>query len=241
MASLYLYQSATHLLFHLSSKYMRSLASRMYNFIRGWIILTSLISASEAVTESYNGQYADDCPELCSNAGASPSNWTHIHTIKELQSCNKTILFDVNLQALVDDHETVITIRGCSASESDNPGINARENTAIDNVKANEQTVASCSGKETSISIQPQVGGQVSHLGTGATARPDDIQSATRQLSDFFQQNSGCGTSVLFAKSNSAVIGMYSGAQVTKNSTLAFLHLFQDQGSQRATQLAPNL
>ncbi|OAA53155.1 chitinase 18-8 [Cordyceps fumosorosea ARSEF 2679] len=202
----------------------------MYNQLLHWPVWVSLslslIRPSFAVTNSYNGQYADDCPELCSRAGSSASNWTHIHRVKELSSCNQTILFRLNVQRLIDDPHTVITIQGCTVTGAQDAGSNlpTPQEAHSDGVDVAESP--SCDAKTENMSAEPGLGGQSNHAGVGAAPNSNDVQHATNELSTFLRQASTCGESILFAKHLTAVVGMYSGAQVVRDSALHLLDMF---------------
>lgn len=77
--------------------------------------------------------------------------------------------------------------------------------------------------------VTPQVGGSVSSPSSGANPSTEDVLSATQQLASFMQKGSQCGTTILFAKSASAVVGLYSGAQVAKSSASTMLDSFHDR------------
>ncbi|PTB48755.1 glycoside hydrolase family 18 protein, partial [Trichoderma harzianum CBS 226.95] len=64
------------------------------------------------------------CPNDCTNLGPNPSNWTFIHYLEKLNSCNHTVLFDLSLHNDVADHSTHTTIRACTVAVGDDPKTN---------------------------------------------------------------------------------------------------------------------
>ena len=201
----------------------------MFYQVSSTLILVILATPAAAITTSYNGQYADSCPELCATSGPNPSNWTHIHSLENLKSCTQTVLFDVNVQAFVDDPNNVITIRGCATTEAPQSSLGSRSGSFYDEID-DASFSTSCEETDTAkISVQLQVGGQSSHRATAAKASRDDVYSATGALSDYFKDHALCNVPILFAKHESAVVGMYSGSQITKASAMDLLQRFRDR------------
>lgn len=212
----------------------------MRRSIASWAAWAHLVSLCGAVTDSYHGQYADDCPSFCSESGPSPANWTQIHHLKELKTCDQTVIFDVNVQTSVDDPENILTIRACVSTGQETYNTTSQPSPQDDDSRDEGLTISnSCGGKTIKTSVIPQVGGSVSHPGSNSKPSTEDILSATRQLISFMKSGSQCGTTILFAKSASAVVGLYSGAQVAKSSAATMLGSFngQAQGGNNAFQV----
>ncbi|KKP05585.1 hypothetical protein THAR02_02311 [Trichoderma harzianum] len=62
------------------------------------------------------------CPNSCTTLGPIPSNWTYIHRLEKLNSCNETVLFDLSLHNDVAVPETHTTFRACTVE--DGPKLN---------------------------------------------------------------------------------------------------------------------
>ena len=75
-------------------------------------LLASLggLSVTEAIIETSSGQYPDRCPSQCNGP---PSTWTYLHRLRDLEQCDKPILFDFNVQNLITDPSTTVSIRAC--------------------------------------------------------------------------------------------------------------------------------
>lgn len=62
------------------------------------------------------------CPANCNDAGLDPGNWTVYHNLDRLAQCNETMLLDFAVFNALNDSESHITIRSCSADfESSQP------------------------------------------------------------------------------------------------------------------------
>ncbi|KAL6700983.1 hypothetical protein J3F84DRAFT_402901 [Trichoderma pleuroticola] len=201
-----------------------------------WAALAQLISLCGAITNTRHGQYADDCPSLCNESGPNPSNWTYIHHLKELSTCHQPIIFDINVQTLVDDPQTVLTIRACVSTGKETYNTKSLPPPQIDGSRDGNLTISnSCGGKTIKTSVTPQLGGSVSHSGSGTKPNSADVVSAARHLITFLQKGAQCGTSIMFAKSASAVVGLYAGAEVAQSSVSTMLSSFRDQVQQGST------
>ncbi|OTA07931.1 GH18, chitinase CHI18-8 [Trichoderma parareesei] len=204
----------------------------MRRSIAFWAALGRLASLCGAIRTTYNGQYAEDCPSLCNDAGPDPSNWTHIHHLRELKTCHLPIIFDVNVQALVDDPQTILTIRACVSTGQETYNTKSLPPLQDDGSRVSHGNLTisnNCGGKTIKSSVTPGVDGSVSHPGSGAKPNATDVLTATRHLTLFLQKGSQCGTTIMFAKSNSAVVGLYSGAEVAQTSVSAMLSTFRDR------------
>lgn len=191
-----------------------------------FVFLLSLPALSSAVINSYNGQYVDNCPSLCVDAGPSQTNWTHFHHLRDLESCNRTVLFDLNIQSSVADPDTTFTIRTCVAGEGQ--AYEAATSPKVPQQQSQSDLVVSsnCGAKVARTSLNPQINVSKPSNASSTGPRIDDVIEATRQLALFVNKSSECGTTILFAKSKSAIVGLYSGPQVTKHSTQRILDSF---------------
>ncbi|KAK5993501.1 Killer toxin subunits alpha/beta [Cladobotryum mycophilum] len=196
---------------------------------RSSILLPSLLGLTSAVTDSYNGQYADNCPSLCVDAGPSPANWTHMHHLRDLESCDQTVLFDLNVQNSVADPDTILTIRGCVATGGQAYEAAAAPVMPQQQSQSNLVVSNSYGAKTVKTLFTPQVSGSKLNKASVTAPRPGDVAEAIRQLALFVDKSSECGTTILFARSKSAVVGLYSGAQITKRAARDFLDSFAEK------------
>ncbi|KAK2782279.1 hypothetical protein FQN53_000095 [Emmonsiellopsis sp. PD_33] len=184
----------------------------------GWL------SSTHAIIETSTGQYPDSCPSKCSSLGPDPAGWNRIHRVAHLALCDEPLLFDVNVQNLVSDPNTQITIRACSRENGEvSPALRARD--------------ASDPDPTVSLSVRENCGAETNQFkGTartaGASARtmdPSDASVATTHLTAYLQDGASCGSLIMFAKSGDAVVGLYAGAEVQKASAANLTKTFQDQ------------
>lgn len=194
-----------------------------------FVLLGSLLGLASAVTDGYNGQYADDCPSLCADARPSPANWTNIHHLRNLESCDQTVLFGLNIQNSVADPNTILTIRACVAS----PGQTYEAATSPDVPQQQSQpnlvVAESCGAKAVKTAFTPQVGPLTLSKASGAAPQSAHVAEAVRQLARFVDRSAECGATILFAKHESAVVGLYAGAQITKHAARDFVDSFADK------------
>lgn len=175
-------------------------------------------------------------PAFAIKAGSDPSNWTHIHHLRELKTCHQPIIFDVNVQTSVDDPQTVLTIRACVSTGQETYNTKSLPPIQDNGSRDGNLTIAnSCGGKTTKTPVTPQVGGSVSHPGSGTKPNTADVLSATRHLITFMQKGSQCGANIMFAKSASTVVGLYSGAEVAQSSVSTMLSSFRNQAQLGST------
>ncbi|OBT38806.1 hypothetical protein VE00_11107 [Pseudogymnoascus sp. WSF 3629] len=207
-----------------------------------------VIADSTSITTS-DIYFPGDCPALCSQAGPNPANWTHIHSVSDLISCDETVLFDLNVQNDINGPESILTLRACVAEGdhsfefSSQDVLQAQEEK--DNADGQNSTQAllvstSCGAKTSEISVTAQLGGSAELSKKSSTSSPpkvNDVASAAHNLGIFMSSGAQCGTTILFAKAGSAVVGLYSGAQVTKNAAKGLLNSFVESHETSATQV----
>ncbi|KAF7157662.1 hypothetical protein CNMCM5623_002036 [Aspergillus felis] len=194
-----------------------------------YVLLGSLLGLASAVTDSYNGQYADDCPSLCADAGPSPANWTNIHHLRNLESCDQTVLFGFNIQNSVADPNTILTIRACVASPGQTYEAAASPDVPQQQSQPNLVVAESCGAKAVKTAFTPQVGPLTLSRASGAAPQSAHVAEAARQLALFVDRSAECGTTILFAKHESAVVGLYAGAQITKHAARDFVDSFAEK------------
>ncbi|KAE8404906.1 hypothetical protein BDV37DRAFT_293585 [Aspergillus pseudonomiae] len=194
-----------------------------------FVFLASLLDFAFAVTESYNGQYADNCPSLCADAGPSPANWTNIHHLRNLESCDQTVLFGLNIHNSVADPNTILTIRACVASQGQTYEAAASPDVPQQPSQHNLIVAESCGAKAVKTTFTPQAGPSTLTRASGAAPQSAHVAEATRQLAQFVDKSAECGATILFAKHRSAVVGLYSGAQITKHAARDFLDSFPER------------
>jgi chitinase len=175
---------------------------------------------------------------LCSHAGPSPANWTHIHSVSHLIKCDEPLLFDLNVQNDKDGPDSILTLRACMvegdhglvfSSQDVRQAQEGQDNTSGDNSIQPLLVSTGCGAKTSEISVTYQVGGSADFNKRSSTLsqpKTEDVASAAHNLGMFMDSGAQCGATILFAKSGSAVVGLYSGAEVTKKGAKGFLDSF---------------
>ncbi|QGA13088.1 hypothetical protein EYB26_000733 [Talaromyces marneffei] len=209
---------------HMFQSFIASTGSlhRMKQF---FILLPFLLGFASAIIEGYNGQYPDDCPSLCADAGPSPANWTNLHHLSNLESCNQTVLFGFNIHNSVVDPDTILTIRACVASQDQTYKAAAAPEVPQQQSQTNLTVAESCGAKTIKTAFTPST----LSFAAGGAHLDADLAEATRQLTMYVKASAECGSTILFAKHNSAVVGLYSGSQVTKAATGSLLDSFTEK------------
>lgn len=173
-------------------------------------LFTALAVLANAIpSHPFATHLAAGCPKSCQAAGPDPGNWTHIHDQGNLVNCDLPLLFDFNIGNEPVQHGIK---RTCAVSTKLLPS---------------DAHLASGSQSDDSDVIEPSSGCGAAEATTDApiSASPDrmlktcgDAAEAARMLATYIADGASCGTTVIFAKSGDAVVGLYVGADVQKES-----------------------
>jgi len=163
---------------------------------------------------------AAKCPSPC--AATDDGGWTVYRDISQLVNCNQTILLELNLNHGVDSAASQVPFRACLVQES--------------TVRLKRQPFSFGSGNGTNSTSeglsQPQDfsiqwRGQGKDSGSNWAAITDAISALARAINS---QKSGSST-ILFAKSGPAIVGVYAGSQI-ENTNLG--HIVQQFAEREA-------
>ncbi|KAH9203511.1 hypothetical protein DL95DRAFT_503038 [Leptodontidium sp. 2 PMI_412] len=97
-----------------------------------------------------------------------------------------------------------------------------------------------CGAKTSEISVTYQLGGSADfnrRSSTSTLPNTEDVASAAHMLGMFMESGAQCGASILSAKPGSVVVGLYSGAEVTKKGAKDFLESFVESPGSSASQV----
>ncbi|KAL2807808.1 hypothetical protein BJX63DRAFT_425114 [Aspergillus granulosus] len=199
-------------------------------------------------TSSSQSTPFDPCPAQCSTVGLDPSNWTYLHGERALRRCNETTIFDTALYTPVNGSNTHVTFRACKASQADTTrelefsvtpftfGLPQRRRSAGSSLSS-----ASCIADveedivtNNTTDIHFLHGGKPSSSSSSSISNNDknDIVPAAVALADFIDSTSSdCSSgrsksSVVFAHSGNAVVGLYIGREIYRPSALKILRAF---------------
>ncbi|KAF3056722.1 hypothetical protein CFAM422_012703 [Trichoderma lentiforme] len=141
------------------------------------------------------------CPAQCNETGPNPSAWTYYHDFNALVNCNATVLFELNVYNSVDDSDTHLSFRACTAD--------GQESDFTDD--HNGEFARSC----------PSSSATSAHIA--------DAALAAGQLGDYMRSNSHY-TQILFAKSKTVIAGLFSGSQIQASSACSVVQKFANEG-----------
>ncbi|KAF4980848.1 hypothetical protein FZEAL_3246 [Fusarium zealandicum] len=187
----------------------------------GLLHLASLVFAVEEASPF------DPCPAKCSITGSNPLNWTHLHGVPALDRCDEPMLFDMMLSTQLDDPQRHITLRACTASEESTvqpmdydpvPFVfGGPEKRAVGKDEDHESLCPADmhkSANETTIYYHEwltdsnnKVKGSINHTTV-----------ALGKIKDYLDTAKDCKSTVLFAKSQQTIAGLYVGLSVGKKS-----------------------
>ena len=191
------------------------------------------ISCTDAIITSSYGQYPDKCPIQCAGVMANPLNWTRFHRLEDLSRCDDGILFSFNVQNLLTDPDTQVSVQACSytGETSDRSGSSPpqRRDDPVDQADV-EHTLSIKINCSTSI-VQRPCSPRVGSAASGTVDISNDVHHAAEMLATYLQNGAECGTTIMFAQSGNAIVGLYSGAQVQKKSAAGLVGTFQEHTS----------
>jgi chitinase len=195
------------------------------------LLLYCLLPFSTAAQASIDPSLSS-CPVSCQNV---TSGWTHYHDIQDLQACQQPIIFDFNIYNTVDDSASRVVFRACSSSSS-----------AIKQVSQKRQQLSfDTDPKDVADSFVTQ--SESRHLdylrwAVDTTAHPSgNFSSITNALLDYLEledQHPTGEPTILFARSGSAIIGAYAGAQIAKSSFRDIIQEFGQKFEREANDIA---
>ncbi|CZS91648.1 uncharacterized protein RCO7_06969 [Rhynchosporium graminicola] len=172
------------------------------------------------------------CPISCSMAGED--SWFLFPEASQLASCNETMLLNIAVQAPKDSSEnaTPSVIRACTADFDTSKSMKLAF--VPDSTKASLCVTANKVLEEGSITIhQPSVGGEF---------LPGHVMSAGSQVKSYFaSQKPSCNhNAIAFGYSQSAVIGVFVGAELHQHGVMSdvldkFLKYSQEKSFSRST------
>ncbi|KAJ4376059.1 hypothetical protein N0V83_001340 [Neocucurbitaria cava] len=176
----------------------------------------------------------DPCPIQCSKAGNDPTKWTHLHGEPALKRCQEPVLFDTAIFTAVDDPDTLITLRSCTASGTNttqemdyNPapftfGSPLERRQSNNSVSSNSTlgysklaALEGCNANAEGIRNQTAVHILQWRYGRdGILANKAEIVTAVQKLRDYLRTQPNCKSTTMLAQFRGAVVGLYVGTEV---------------------------
>lgn len=154
----------------------------------------------------------DGCPRPCEQAGLNPANWTQLQDREYLLLCNKTLLFEFNVQNTPNRYST---IRTCALGTGEIK--RATTDRPVTRSEANGQgQVASAAAPSGNCGARESVINVIVRAGPTVLNERSDAVAAAEALASHLESSSSCGTTLLLARSGAAVVGLYTGGDVQK-------------------------
>jgi chitinase len=172
------------------------------------LLFTSVQAQDTASYDPYS--LAARCPFPC---GDDRNDWAQYHDIHQLDSCNRTVLLDLNLYNKVDDPKPHVSIRSCAAQGSSPASVLKRRQ--IFSFASNSNSTNS---SITAFNIQNQTTNIQNLWQTGGSAGGAAVSAVALALADHIRTEKIKGPTILFAKTGNAILGVYAGRQIEKKS-----------------------
>ncbi|CAK1362346.1 unnamed protein product [Cercospora beticola] len=177
-----------------------------------------------------NGQQFDSstspCPARCDIE--SPTSWTYYYDLAELDSCDGTTIFQLNVKNAVNDPNTHVYFRAC---------------TVTGDIIGEDTNVGSRIVKRQQLSFNQTVP-ESSLVALSTSGSPSaDAASAQSALSGLqtYLQNGVRENTILFSRAGQTIAGLFSGSQVesaSAHSAVSRLGSFLSQGAQAQQTIA---
>ncbi|KAH7017951.1 killer toxin alpha/beta, partial [Microdochium trichocladiopsis] len=152
------------------------------------------------------------CPRSCQ--GTAPGDWDVFPSFGRLKLCPEPQLFDFNIHSDLDnpDPEALFRFRACTSGDAEteeNALFEARRQTS-------ENAESQCVIGQPA---QAQVSITTEHQGLGSTNPVADV--IFEKLKSYFEDSLHCRQTVTFAYLNGTVVGLYTGAEIGKPSSIS--------------------
>ncbi|KFY17053.1 hypothetical protein V492_00913 [Pseudogymnoascus sp. VKM F-4246] len=168
------------------------------------------------------------CPLACEYAGPNTVSWTTYHSYEELALCDETVLFSLNIRTTASDPR----IKACSTAVGGprmqagafyglrNNNVTKSPSPEIMNkvlVPAERKIISgdgSCGAtlRKATLDIETKWSSQQ------GTSSKDELSATLSQLEKYFRNTAGCGSALMFARSNNSVVGAFAGGDLAKSA-----------------------
>lgn len=146
------------------------------------------------------------CPFPCE---ADRGTWALYQDIRQLDPCNRTVLLDLNLGNKVDDPTPYLAFRSCSVQGSPPAAaLRRRQSFSYDSPTNSTKTEFDAQERTTDIQILRRAGD-----GAGSA-----VSAAAVALANHVRADENGGPTILFAMSESVIVGVFAGRQTEKQS-----------------------
>lgn len=162
------------------------------------------------------------CPRACAAAGSDAANWTQLYKVSHLEPCNSTLLFEFNVQ---NDPSPFTTIRACytgSEVKDASPKTQRRSYQSSGHVEEGATSAAKQPLCGAASNVTSEVNVSVGIDSIASEMRPGAAE-AVAVLASHLSYHAPCGSTIIFAKSGEAIVGLYIGADLQKSAAVELL------------------
>ena len=167
-----------------------------------WAAL-SLIVITQAEPTSTFYSALNPCPASCQG---KPASWTVYLSVPRLDACDQPQLLDFALYNFVDDANSIVKIRACTAGNASDT-----KNSMVPPKRS--APVCIPNAKQSNVSLNLVVGDSEDD------ASADHLYSTLEQLQNYLADESNCDEKIIFGYTHGTVIGVYTGNAIDTSST----------------------
>ncbi|RGP63235.1 killer toxin alpha beta [Fusarium longipes] len=186
-------------------------------------------------SEEWATPLVEGCPRSCSAAGSNAANWTHVHDLGDLEGCKSPLVFDLNLHSASVEIIRVCALEGLATSSkaAAHLGAHLHKGAARRHAKradADEKVEKPSAGHCTSAPLAPVPIHLTSGL-AGMLNATSDVTTAVQGLKQQLARKTSCGSTVLFSKAGSAIVGLYISPDMGSAAGAVLLDRFEKAAS----------
>ncbi len=194
---------------HFGSRCSNGRHSIIYYVVLSFVLcaFTTFVRA-QLPTEFDPFDIAARCPFPCVE---DRNEWAHYHDLHELDTCNQTVLLDLNLYNRVDDPTPLLAIRSCAVQGSPS-ALRPRQLLAPPSGSNVSSTIFDLRNRTTDIDIFRDADG-------GATDYDGNtVVAAAAALANHLRSEPNGGRTTLFSENGNVIMGVYAGRQIDMQS-----------------------
>jgi hypothetical protein len=166
--------------------------------LRQWLagLLAWSVTHSLGLAQSTFYPQLEPCPAACD--GQPPTNWTVYSSLGRLQVCEEPVLLDFALHNPLDDLETPVKIRACTAGDATSK-VNALTGTAPESGAANARVARrdSPNDQDCPSATATKVDTEVAWWAGSGHPSNDDLVLATNRVRDYLASIEDCETTIV--------------------------------------------
>jgi chitinase len=186
-------------------------------------------------SEEWATPLVEGCPRSCAAAGSNAANWTHVHDLGDLEGCEAPLVFDLNVHSKAVETVRVCALEGLSSSSkaAAHLGAHLHQGAARRHTKradADTEVEKASAGHCSPAPLSPVPIHLTAGL-AGVLNATSDVTTAVQGLKQQLAKKTSCGSTVLFSKAGSAIVGLYISADMGSVAGAALLERFEKAAS----------